>query len=143
MEAAPMTQVHHPNAATSGWEGNAAFGGMMLVLAGGFHVLAGFVAIFNDAYWQVPSQDLVVSVDYTAWGWLHLALGVVALVTGFGVLRGQAWARMVGIGLAALSAVVNLAFMAAFPVWAFLVIGLDILVIHSLLVRSDEHSLTR
>ena len=138
-----MTQVHHPSAATSGWEGHEAFGGIILVLAGGFHVLAGFVAIFNDTYWQVPSQDLVVSVDYTAWGWLHLVLGAIALLTGLAVLGGQAWARMVGVGLAVLSALVNLAFMAAFPVWAFLVIGLDILVIHSLLVRSDEYSLTR
>ncbi len=138
-----MAQVHHPSAATSGWEGHEAFGGIMLVLAGGFHVLAGFVAIFNDAYWQVPSSGLVVSVNYTAWGWLHLVVGAVALLTGFSVLRGQAWARMVGVGLAVLSALVNLAFMAAFPIWAFLVIGLDILVIHSLLVRSDEYSLTR
>ena len=140
-----MTQAHHahPATATSGWEGHEAFGGIMLVLAGGFHVLAGFVAIFNDAYWQVPSQDLVVSVDYTAWGWLHLVVGAVALVTGFSVLSGQAWARMVGVALAVLSALVNLAFMAAFPVWAFLVIGLDILVIHSLLVRSEEYRITR
>jgi len=138
-----MAQVHHPDAATSGWEGHEAFGGIVLVLAGGFHVLAGFVAIFNDAYWQVPSTELVVSVNYTAWGWLHLVVGAVAVGTGFAVLQGQAWARMVGVGLAVLSALVNLAFMAAFPVWAFLVIGLDILVIHSLLVRSDEYSLTR
>ena len=137
-----MAQAHHP-AAASGWEGNAAFGGIMLVLAGGFHVLSGFVSIFNDVYWQVPSSELVVSVDYTAWGWLHLVLGAVALLTGFAVLGGQAWARMVGVGLAVLSALVNLAFMAAFPVWAFLVIGLDILVIHSLLVRSQEHILSR
>jgi len=138
-----MAQAHQPTAATSGWDSSAAFGGIMLVLAGGFHVLAGFVALVDDTYWLVPSQDLVVSVDYTAWGWLHLVLGVIAVVTGFGVLRGQAWARMVGVGLAVLSALVNLAFMAAFPMWAFLVIGLDILVIHSLLVRSGEYSLTR
>ena len=138
-----MAQVHHPQAATSGWEGTAAFGGIMLVLAGGFHVLAGFVAIFNDAYWAVASSQLVVSVDYTAWGWLHLVLGAVALVAGGGILRGQQWARVLGVGLAVLSALVNLAFMAASPVWAFLVIGLDILVIHSLLVHSDEYSLTR
>jgi hypothetical protein len=138
-----MAQAHQPRAATSGWDGSAAFGGIVLVLAGGFHVLAGFVALFNDAFWLVPSQDLVVSVDYTGWGWLHLVLGVIAVVTGFGVLRGQAWARRVGVGLAVLSALVNLAFMAAFPMWAFLVIGLDILVIHSLVVRSAEYSLTR
>ena len=138
-----MAQAHQPAAATSGWDGSAAFGGILLVLAGGFHVLTGFVAIFNDAYWQVPSRDLVVSVDYTAWGWLHLALGVVAVVTGLAVLRGQAWARMVGVGLAVLSALVNLAFMAAFPGLAFMAIALDILVIHSLVVHSGEYSLTR
>jgi hypothetical protein len=137
-----MTQVHQPRAATSGWEGTAAFGGIMLVLAGGFHVLSGFVAIFNDGYYLVPSQDLVISVSYTAWGWLHLALGAVAVVVGGSVLVGQAWARVTGVVLAIFSALVQLAFMAAFPVWSVLVIALDVLVIHSL-VTQDRYSLTR
>jgi hypothetical protein len=139
MEAALMAEVHRPRASTSGWEGNAAFGGIVLVLAGGYHVLTGFVAIFNDGYFLVSSQDLLVSVDYTAWGWLHLVLGAIAAVVGGSVLRGKAWARMAGVVLAGLSALVNLAFIASFPLWSMLIIALDLVVIYSL-VAPDRYS---
>jgi hypothetical protein len=142
MEAALMAEVHRQTASSSGWEGNAAFGGIVLVLAGGYHALTGFVAIFNDAYFQVPSQDLLVSVDYTAWGWLHLALGAIALAVGGSVLGGQAWARVAGVVLASLSALVNLAFIASFPLWSMLIIALDLVVIYSL-VAQDRYSPAR
>jgi hypothetical protein len=137
-----MAEVPSQRASTSGWEGTTGFGGIVLILAGASHVLTGFVAILNDAYFQVPSQDLVVSVDYTAWGWMHLVLGVIAVAVGGSVLRGQAWARVAGVVLAALSAVANLAFMASFPFWSMLIIALDVVVIYSL-VAQDRYSPAR
>lgn len=137
-----MAEVHPQRASTSGWEGTTAFGGIVLVLAGGYHVLTGLVAILNDGYFLVPSQDLVISVDYTAWGWLHLVLGVIAAAVGACVLAGQAWARVAGVVLAGLSAVVNLAFMASFPLWSMLIIALDLVVIYSL-VAQDRYSTTQ
>ena len=135
-----MAEMHRRQASASGWEGNAAFGGIVLILAGGYHVLTGFVAIFNDAYFQVPSQDLLISVDYTAWGWLHLLLGVIALVVGAGILRGQTWARVAGVVMAGVSAAVNLAFLASFPVWSMLIIALDLVVIYSLVAPERDSS---
>src|SRR5262245_49255227 len=105
-----MAQVHH-EAPTSGWVGMAMFGGVMLMVAGTFHAMAGIVGIFNDSYWLVPSSQLVITVDYTVWGWVHLALGVLAIAAGAGILAGQAWARVTGVILAVISALVNLAFM--------------------------------
>ncbi|HEY2191392.1 MAG TPA: hypothetical protein VGH76_03685, partial [Actinomycetospora sp.] len=51
---------------------------------------------------------------------------------GFGVMAGRLWARIVGIALALLSAIVNLAFIAAYPLWAIVVIAVDIAVIYAL-----------
>jgi hypothetical protein len=132
-----MAQVHG-QAAPSGWAGMAAFGGMMLMVAGTFHAMAGFVGIFNDTYWLVSSQNLVVSVDYTAWGWAHLALGVLAIAAGAGILGGQTWARATGVVLAIISALVNLAFLAAYPLWSVLIIALDVLVIYALVAHGKE-----
>src|ERR1044072_4855996 len=73
-----MAQVHH-EAPTSGWVGMAMFGGVMMMVAGTFHAMAGLVGIFNDSYWLVPSSDLVITVDYTAWGWVHLIIGALAI----------------------------------------------------------------
>jgi hypothetical protein len=132
-----MAQVHH-EAPTSGWVGMAMFGGVMMMVAGTFHAMAGLVGIFNDSYWLVPSSDLVITVDYTAWGWVHLIIGALAIAAGAGILAGQAWARVSGVVLAVLSALVNLAFMAAFPLWATLIIAIDVLVIYALVAHGKE-----
>ena len=132
-----MAQVHH-EAPTSGWVGMAMFGGVMMMVAGTFHAMAGLVGIFNDSYWLVPSSDLVITVDYTAWGWVHLILGALAIAAGAGILAGQAWARVTGVVLAVLSALVNLAFMAAFPLWATLIIAIYVLVIYALVAHGRE-----
>ena len=74
----------------------------------------------------------MVSVSYTGWGWVHLLLGVLVLAAGFGVMAGKTWARMVGIVLAGLSALANLVFIAAYPLWAIIVIAVDVAVIFAL-----------
>jgi hypothetical protein len=135
-----MAHAQPTKAPGSGWEGYTAFGGIMLVVAGAFHALSGLVGILNDAYWVVPSDSLVVTADYTAWGWAHLTLGAVLAGVGAGVLRGMEWARLTGVVLAVVSALVNLAFLAAFPVWSAMVIVLDVLVIHSLVAHGSART---
>jgi hypothetical protein len=80
----------------------------------------------------------MVHIDYAAWGWVHLAIGVVFLLAGFGVLAGLLWARVAGIALAVVSALVNLAFLAAYPVWGAILIALDIVVIYALAMHGRE-----
>jgi hypothetical protein len=63
---------------------------------------------------------------------------VVFLLTGFGVLAGLLWARVIGIALAVLSAIVNLAFLAAYPVWGVILIALDIVVSYALAMHGRE-----
>jgi hypothetical protein len=135
---APERHQAYGDPAPSGWVGWIFFAGIMMVMLGSFEAIVGLVAIFNDDYYLVASSGLVVSVDYTGWGWLHLILGVVAFCAGLGVMAGQTWARVVGILLATVSAVVNLAFIAAYPVWAVLVIAIDVLVIYALAVHGRE-----
>jgi hypothetical protein len=120
------------------WAGYLLFAAAMLVLIGLFDFVFGLVAIFKDSYFEVPSRNLVVNVDYTAWGWVHLVLGVVAVVTGVGILDGKLWARFVGVGYATISAVVNLASLKASPVWASLIIAFDVLVIWALCTHGSE-----
>jgi hypothetical protein len=122
----------------TGWVGWIFFAGIMLVLLGAFQAIAGLVGIFNDSYFLVPSKDLAVSVDYTAWGWVHLALGVLAVFAGYGVMKGRMWARVYAVIVAGLSAVVNLAFIGAYPVWGVIIIAVDLLVIYAVVVHGRE-----
>lgn len=122
----------------SRWVGWVLFAGCMMVILGTFQVVAGLAALFNDGYYIVTSDNLLVSVDYTGWGWVHLIVGALVLAAGFGVLAGQTWARIVGIVLAGLSAIINLGFLAAFPVWSALMIALDVIVIYALSMHGRE-----
>ncbi len=122
----------------SGWVGWIVFAGVVMIVLGAFQVIEGLVAVFKHGYYLVASNNLVVHVNYTTWGWVHFAIGVVIVLVGFGVMTGQMWARIIGIGLAVISAIVNLAFIAAYPVWGILIIALDVIVIYALAVHGRE-----
>lgn len=120
------------------WAGWVVFGAMMMILLGTFQAIAGLVALFKETYYAVPSQDLVVSVNYDAWGWAHLIVGLVALAAGVGLMSGAMWARVTGVIVAMVSAIVNLGFLAAFPLWAITMITLDVLVIYAITAHGRE-----
>jgi len=122
----------------TGWVGFVVFAGVMLIMLGGFQVIEGLVAIFRDDYYLVSRSGLLLTMDFTAWGWTHLILGAVAVVSGIGVLLGQTWARVGGIIIAVLSALSNLAFLPAYPIWATIIIALDVLAIYALAVHGRE-----
>jgi hypothetical protein len=122
----------------TGWVGWIFFAGILLWMVGFFQIIAGIVAIANPSYFAVKSGSLVVHMNYTGWGWVHLAIGVTALFAGYGVMVGRLWARIFALSLAGLSALVNLAFMQASPVWSVLVIAIDVLTIYALAVHGAE-----
>lgn len=115
-----------------------AFAGTMLALVGSFHAIQGLVALFRDDYYLVAPSGLVVNVSYTTWGWVHLLGGVVILAAGLGAIAGQTWARVVGVVVAAVSALLNVTFLAAYPIWSTLMIALDVLVIWALMVHGGD-----
>lgn len=135
--AAPRGQDVQPTGMTA-WVGWIAFAGFMMVMLGTFHVIQGLVALVNDEYFLVGQSGLVVSMDFTAWGWVHVIGGVLVLSAGVGVFTGKIWARTVGVVVAMGSAVVNVAFLSAYPVWSSIMILIDILVIWALTVHGGE-----
>jgi hypothetical protein len=122
----------------TGWAGYLAFASTMLCLVGSFHIIQGVVGIFRDGYFFVPKEDLLVKIDYTAWGWIHVGLGALAIAVGIGFGLGQMWARILGVLVAVLSTLTNLAFLNAYPVWSVLVIAFNVLVIWALTVHGAE-----
>jgi hypothetical protein len=122
----------------SGWTvGFAVFAGVMLMMVGVFHGLAGLAAIIDDQFFVV-SKNYAFEFDTTAWGWIHLVYGVILVGAGYGVFSGATWARVVGVTVATLSAVGNFFFIPYQPVWAILIIAIDILVIASLSIYNRE-----
>ncbi len=125
------------NNEVTGWAGWAAFAGLLMVLAGFFQVLVGISAIVRNTVYFVGPYN-ILSVDIANWGWLHLLLAILLLGAGLSVLKGNAYGRVVGVILAAISAVVNMAFIPAYPVWSILVMVVDIVIIYALVVHGGE-----
>jgi hypothetical protein len=65
-------------------------------------------------------------------------LGAAAIAAGAGIFSGRSWAIVTGVILAVLSALVNVAFLAAYPVWSVMIIALDVLVIYALIAHGEE-----
>lgn len=134
----PRQRRQQPVPQPSGWVGWIFFAGIMMILAGTFEAIAGLVALFNRQYFLVPAEQLVVKVSYHSWGWVHLIFGIVVVLAGFGVLTGKTWARVVGVVLAGFSAILHIAFLAAYPLWSVIVIALDVIVIYAICVHGKE-----
>lgn len=136
-----------PQRATNpgGWYGMIVFAATIMLMLGSFHAIAGFVALFQDDYYFVTNDGLVVSADYTAWGWTHIVFGAVIAVAGAALFTGAFWARIVAVVVAVLSSIVNLAFLSAYPLWSGIMIALDILVIYAVTAHGnfDKESLRR
>jgi hypothetical protein len=116
----------------SGWAyGAIAFAATMAILIGTFQILEGLVAIINDEFFIV-ARNYTFDLDVSAWGWIHLIVGVVMLVTGFGLYARSAWAGVFAIVVAMLSAVSQFFFIPYYPIWALVLIGLNIWIIWAL-----------
>jgi hypothetical protein len=118
-----------------GW---ALFAVVTLVLAGAFQVINGFIALYRSGTYLVGRSGLVLDVDYSTWGWIHLGLGFLAIVAAVGLTRGQMWARILGVSLSVVSAIVYMAFTAAFPALCLVVIAVNILVIYAITVHGRD-----
>jgi len=118
--------------AVSGWVvGGVTFAGTMLILIGMFQAIDGLVAIVNDDFFVV-SKNYTFDLDTTAWGWIHLLLGIVMVLAGLSIFAGKTWSVVVALTLAMLSAVVNFFFIPYYPFWSLLMIALDCWVIWAL-----------
>ena len=127
----------------SKWVGWILFAGVMMIVEGMFHAFQGFVALFEDDFYLVGRRGLTIHLDYTGWGWIHLALGVIVIAAGIGLLNGRLWGRIAGVILAVVSILVNVAFLAAYPIWSTIMIAVDILVIWALTVHGHEMRVIR
>jgi len=135
--AAPSYSRSRSRTVSTAWATWIWFAALMMIMMGTFTAIFGLVALFNDTYYTVGPQGLLV-FDITQWGWVHLILGVLAVAAGIALFSGAMWARVVAVGLAMINAIAQLAFMSAYPVWAMIVIALDVLVIWALIVHGGE-----
>jgi hypothetical protein len=107
------------------------FAGCILILIGVLQFFVGLTAIIDDQFFVV-GRHYLFQFDTTTWGWIHLLVGILLAATGFGLFARQAWAGVTAIVLVSLSALANFFFIPYYPLWAIVVIALDVWVIWAL-----------
>jgi hypothetical protein len=125
---------NQPSAWAVGW---ALFAAVVLITVGCFQAIAGLAAIFEDEVY-VEGAKWAFQFDVTTWGWIHLLLGAVLVLSGLGIMTGNVLARTVGVFVAALSAIANFAFLPWYPIWATVIIAVDIAVIWALTAHGRD-----
>ena len=113
----------------SGWAiGLTVFAAVLMTLLGMFHILQGFAAVSNGAFY-VENPGYVFASNVTTWGWLHILGGIIISLAGFWLLVGDVYARVVAIVVALVSAIGNFISIPYYPVWSIVLIALDFLII--------------
>jgi hypothetical protein len=131
-----MTATHTRPAPTAKQEwatGLTAFAAVMLFLVGVLDIFRGIMAIAADDVF-VATQDYVFEFDLTGWGWVHLALGTVAVIVSIGLFQAAMWARVGGVAIAGLVVIANFLSLPYYPVWSVVVIAMSGFIIWALCV---------
>ncbi|MFF4252679.1 hypothetical protein ACFY1L_15860 [Streptomyces sp. NPDC001663] len=114
-----------------------AFAGILLMVSALFNLLNGFVAIFNHGYYSTvySGGNRLLIFNYTAWGWIWVAIGIVMALASLGVLVGSRAARLTGVCLAVFCLVGQMIFLPVYPFWSLFTMLVSVLVIYGLLAE--------
>jgi hypothetical protein len=121
----------------SGMTGWVIFAGVLMVIGGALWAIQGFIAIFqNDVV--IFGEEGALFLNVTGWGWVHLILGLLLLLSGILVMRGNLFGRTMAVILASLSIIVNFIWLPVYPVWAIVVIAIDVFILYAVIVYGKE-----
>ena len=119
----------------SGW---VTFAGITALVAGAYNGLSGLSTLTTD-YARIEGVDeLLFGINVDAWAWFWLIVGAVQVVTGVLILMRNAFGQLLGVLIAGLSALTAVFGIFEWPLWAFSVLMLDVLVLYALLTHADD-----
>ncbi|MFI5662505.1 hypothetical protein [Streptomyces sp. NPDC051684] len=109
------------------------FAAVMLFISGSMGFCRGLMAVLKDNVF-LRTPDYTFEFDLTAWGWIHMVLGAVAVAVSFGLFVAMKWARILGVILAVLILIGNFLSIPYYPFWSLTLIAINALVIWGLCV---------
>jgi hypothetical protein len=121
---------HGVPGSSEGLSGPSLFAGAALMLSGPLSILMGASGIADDSLFAASQYSY--RFDLTAWGWIHLVVGLVLVIAGLGVVTNKSWGRGADAAAAGISLITQFMFVPYYPVWAIPVMTLDLLIIFAL-----------
>jgi len=111
---------------------------VVLTIGGIFALIEGLTAVYKSTFFT--ANAVFVFSDLRTWGWIIFGLGVAGVISGLTVLSGRESARWLGVTVASLSALGQLLFAQAYPVWSLMIMAIDFLVIYGLVAYAGRQS---
>jgi len=122
---------------TSG-DGWVMFAVSMLGLLAVLNFIDGLAAVSNSKFFVANAQFVISNLNTYGWVLIILSVCQAALVVGIGMrVKGLRW---IGVLVAGVNAIVQLAFIPAYPFWSLALFSLDILVIYGLVAHGAKSS---
>jgi len=104
---------------------------VLLILQGVMTILEAAAALARDDVY-VHFGVYAYRFSITAWGWIHLVLGVLLLLVGIALALRRPWARVAAIVVAGLHIVANFLFLPYQPQWSIVLIALSAFILWAL-----------
>ena len=118
-------------------QGTSMGGAVLLVTVGVLEFLQGISAIAKDQV-IIAGIEYTYQFDVTAWGWIHLVLGVIVAGIGAALFTGAGWARVGAMTICAVSIFANFLWLPYYPWWSITIIALNAVVIWAVATWNPE-----
>jgi hypothetical protein len=115
------------------------FAGVLAIVIGAYNAIGGIAAIAEDDRTEAAAEVLF-DVDITVWGWIWLGLGIVQMIVGGLILARHASGLLLGVIWASIGAVLTVFVIFTYPIWALIVLAIQVIIIYGLLEHADEFS---
>jgi hypothetical protein len=114
------------------------FAAIVAFVAGAYNALSGLSTLIADYARIEAASEVLFGISIDAWAWFWLIVGLLQVGTGVLLLARNAMGQFLAVALAGLSALMTLFAVFEWPLWAFSVLTLDLLVIYGLVTHADE-----
>ena len=123
----------------SAWVGWIAFAAAIMVMLGALHIFQGLVALFKDTYDACPGRGPRGHASTTPPGASCTSSAACSSWRPASACsRARSGPAPLGVIMAMISAILNVAIMDAFPFWSLTMVALDIVIILALTVHGRE-----
>ena len=123
------TDTYYEGSAWSGW---VVFAAIVMLTIGAIDIIQGLAALLKDEVYLVTESDLLVTTNFTTWGWALIIWGIVMILAGAALFAGKEWGRWFAIVVIIVNGIGQIAWFPAYPLWSLLAIGLEIAVLYAL-----------
>ncbi len=104
------------------WSSWVALGSILMMVVGGFKLIAGIIGLFKDQYLVQSTSGGYMLVDATGLAIWWLIIGAILFFGGMAALNGKSWGYVVGIMAASLAALSEFFSIPYTPIWSIIMI---------------------